>query len=162
MKKRNTLLFQRQTQFSCQIIRLGQEFKKIGLVRYKKKSTHEKRNQVKWNSIRKVNRYLTTSHLLSLSFSLQSHSVSPSLAKVRFYQQLDCSNLSNITTTHMQAVFPTESIKELVLNLLSPYRVWSTTNLASHHQHIITSKGHEMTERNNFSRDFEQRLLLRS
>lgn len=38
MKKRNTLLFQRQTQFSCQIIRLGQEFKKMGLVRYKKKA----------------------------------------------------------------------------------------------------------------------------
>lgn len=37
MKKRNTLLFQRQTQFSCQIIRLGQEFKKMGLVRYKQK-----------------------------------------------------------------------------------------------------------------------------
>ena len=38
MKKRNTLLFQRQIQFSCQIIRLGQEFKKMGLVRYKKKA----------------------------------------------------------------------------------------------------------------------------
>lgn len=52
---------------------------------------------------------INTDHLPSRSFFLQSHSASPSSAKVRFYQQSDCSNLSNISITHLQAGFPTQS-----------------------------------------------------